>query len=74
MFVSSFCELSNTLKLWGLAFRSLSQGVAGVMGGLGLFFVFCFPFFFFFLFSSCNSPSAPVFLLHSLIGLQSSCF
>ena len=32
------------------------------MGGLGL------------VFSSCNSPSASVFLPHSLIGLQSSWF
>ena len=41
MFVSSFCEfLSNTLKLWGLAFRSLSQGAGGGMGGLGLFLFF----------------------------------
>ena len=31
-------SFSNTLKLWGLAFRSLSQGVGSVMGVLGLFF------------------------------------
>ena len=31
-------SLSNTVKLWGLAFRSLSQGMGGVMGGLCLVF------------------------------------
>ena len=35
-----FVSLSNTLKLWGLAFWSLSQGVGSVMGRLGLFFFF----------------------------------
>ena len=38
VFVPSFCEFINTLKLWELAFWSLRQGVCGVMGGLGLVF------------------------------------
>ena len=55
--------LSNTLKLWGLAFRSLSQGAGGAMGGLGLvYLVLVFRLLCLF------------FLRHSLIGLQSSSF
>ena len=33
-----FVSFSNILKFWGLAFWSLSQGVGGVMDGLGLVF------------------------------------
>ena len=57
-----FASLYYTLKLQGLAFQSLSQGVCGVMGGLGLVLWVLW-------FSCCAC-----FLQHSFIGLLFLCF